>query len=170
MKRRPAIVEFHDIVFREAPKDVDVSPPRVRAGAKPLATPRSAGCRAALPIISALTFNAHRIHYDRKYVTGSMGTLAWWSRSADRATLLLDLLRGEAAGRDGAKNTSFRCGAPAFRHQCVRRLRESPAEDGRSVRLWAKDHEGSLAMDATAEIGLTGVSDETAIGFTLWPP
>jgi len=29
---------------------------------------------------------------------------------------------------------------------------EALETDGKSVRLWAKDHEGSLAMDATAEI------------------
>jgi 3-methylfumaryl-CoA hydratase len=27
-----------------------------------------------------------------------------------------------------------------------------PAADGKSVRLWAKDHEGWLAMEATAEL------------------
>jgi 3-methylfumaryl-CoA hydratase len=27
-----------------------------------------------------------------------------------------------------------------------------PAGDGRSVRLWIRDHEGALAMDATAAL------------------
>ena len=65
----PAIVEFHDIVYREARRPDDVEPPPQAAAAG------AAWQRVIVPDdvllfrYSALTFNGHRIHYDRKYVT-----------------------------------------------------------------------------------------------------
>ena len=64
-----AITEFHDIVYREAAKPDDVVPP-------PVAAPETSTWEKgwvpddvpAVPL-SALTFNGHRIHYDRRYVT-----------------------------------------------------------------------------------------------------
>ncbi|MDE2120520.1 MAG: MaoC family dehydratase N-terminal domain-containing protein, partial [Betaproteobacteria bacterium] len=64
----PAIVEFHDIVYRPARQPGDVEPP-------PVAAPAPVWKREIVPDdvllfrYSALTFNGHRIHYDRKYVT-----------------------------------------------------------------------------------------------------
>src|SRR5688500_13821755 len=65
----PAIVEFHDIVYREPKRADDVDPPPQAA------TTGAAWQREIVPDdvllfrYSALTFNGHRIHYDRKYVT-----------------------------------------------------------------------------------------------------
>ncbi len=68
-KRGIAIRERHDIVYR------DVTPAQA-APAKPAAPPPAAKHREthmADPMLlfrySALTFNGHRIHYDRDYVT-----------------------------------------------------------------------------------------------------
>ena len=70
-----ALTEYHDIVYREAAKPDDVAPP-------PKAAPASATWeRKWIPDdvllfrYSALTFNGHRIHYDRRYVTASRATL-----------------------------------------------------------------------------------------------
>jgi len=145
-----AIVEFHDIVYREAPKTSDVAP-------TPQATPtRSAWTRRWVPDdvllfrYSALTFNGHRIHYDRRYVTEVEGYPGLIVHGPLIATLLLDLLRRELPE---ARVT-------AYRFRAVRPLFDihafdvcgQPSEDGKSVQLWARDHEGWLAMDATATI------------------
>ena len=63
-----ALIEEHDIVYRglEAPGGAGKVPPAAEQGAhqRPM--------RAEAPLLfrySALTFNGHRIHYDRRYVT-----------------------------------------------------------------------------------------------------
>ena len=48
---------------------------------------------------SALTFNGHRIHYDRRYVTEVEGYPGLIVHGPLIATLLLDLLRREHARR-----------------------------------------------------------------------
>ena len=65
----PALVEFHDIVYREAQRPGDVLPPPLPAA------DASAWQREIVPDdvllfrYSALTFNGHRIRCDRRYVT-----------------------------------------------------------------------------------------------------
>ena len=66
------------------------------------------------------------------------------------ATLLLDLLRSELPGAV-VRRYEFRAVRPLFDIHPFEVCGE-PSADGKSVRLWAKDHEGSLAMDATAQI------------------
>jgi 3-methylfumaryl-CoA hydratase len=146
----PSIVEFHDIVYRDAPKPGDVAPPPKRA---PESSPWQ---RHWIPDdvllfrYSALTFNGHRIHYDRKYVTEVEGYPGLIVHGPLIATLLLDLLRRE---RPDATVThyEFRAVRPLLDINAFDVCGE-PAADGKSVRLWAKDHEGWLAMEATAQL------------------
>lgn len=143
------MIEHHDIVYREAAKPGDPAPP-------PLAAPaavwekRLAPDEVLLFRYSALTFNGHRIHYDRRYVTEVEGYPGLLVHGPLIATLLIDLLReklphARIAGFEFRAmramfdlNHFFGCGAPQ--------------SDGKTVRLWARDHEGWLAMDATASI------------------
>ena len=64
------------------------------------------------------------------------------------ATLLLDLLRRQAPE---AELASFRFKAlrPTFDGRPMR-VNGAPQADGKTVHLWAQDHEGWLTMDATA--------------------
>jgi 3-methylfumaryl-CoA hydratase len=99
---------------------------------------------------SALTFNGHRIHYDRRYVTEVEGYPGLIVHGPLLATLLLDLLRRELPEARVA----------AFEFRAVRPLYDihpfdvcgARMSDGKAVHLWARDHEGALAMDATATI------------------
>jgi 3-methylfumaryl-CoA hydratase len=146
----PAITEFHDIVYREAPKaDAATPPPRLApAGA---AWERTIAPDDVLLFrYSALTFNSHRIHYDRRYVTTVEGYPGLVVHGPLLATLLLDLLRRQ---RPDATVTryQFKAMRPVFDTHPFEVCGE-PAADGRSVRLWAKDHEGALAMEAVASI------------------
>jgi 3-methylfumaryl-CoA hydratase len=99
---------------------------------------------------SALTFNGHRIHYDRKYVTEVEGYPGLIVHGPLIATLLLDLLRWELPEATVARY-EFRATRPLFDIN-VFDVCGLPSADGKRVRLWARDHEGWLAMDATAQI------------------
>ena len=146
----PALVEFHDIVYREAQRPDDVPPP-------PQAAPTDAAWRRELVPddvllfrYSALTFNGHRIHYDRRYVTEVEGYSGLVVHGPLIATLLLDLLQRE---RPDARVTGFQFKAlrPTFDGRPMS-VNGQPSADGRSVRLWASDHEGWLTMDATVTL------------------
>jgi 3-methylfumaryl-CoA hydratase len=143
-----ALVEFHDIVYRDAQKPGDVAPPPQAAQTQ------AAWQRELLPDdvllfrYSALTFNGHRIHYDRRYVTGVEGYPGLVVHGPLIATLLLDLLRRQLPDAQLA-SFQFKAVRPTFDGRPMT-VRGQPAADGRSVRLWACDHEGWLTMDATA--------------------
>jgi 3-methylfumaryl-CoA hydratase len=134
-----SLVEFHDIVYRDAKKPGDAIWQREIVPDDVL-----------LFRYSALTFNGHRIHYDRKYVTEVEGYPGLIVHGPLIATLLMDLLRRQMPEADVA----------AFRFKAVRptfdlhpfRLHGSVEGDGKTVRLWAQDHEGWLTMDATATL------------------
>jgi 3-methylfumaryl-CoA hydratase len=97
---------------------------------------------------SALTFNSHRIHYDRSYVTGVEGYPGLVVHGPLIATLLLDLLRRERPDATIAR-FAFRAVSPLFDGavQCAANPATIP-----SVRLWAKNADGGLAMDGTATL------------------
>jgi len=143
-----AVVEEHDIVYRESSKAND-----------PAAAPQKPPSAAAwtreirpddvlLFRYSALTFNGHRIHYDRRYATQVEGYPGLVVHGPLIATLLLDLLRRNL-GDATIASLSFRAIRPLFDitpfHVCGK-----VASDGKAVQLWAADSDGWLAMDATA--------------------
>ena len=146
----PALTEHHDIVYRGAPRPGDAAPP------PRMAPDRSAWSRRWVPDdvflfrYSALTFNGHRIHYDRRYVTAVEGYPGLIVHGPLIATLLLDLLRRERPGATVAR-FEFRALRPLFDLHPFDVCGEPDAEE-RSVRLWARDHEGHLAMEALAEV------------------
>ena len=148
----PALVEFHDIVYRDPPVQ----------GA-PVPTPAQAPTDAAFsrsinpdPVLlfrySALTFNGHRIHYDRPYATGVEGYPGLIVHGPLIATLLIDLVRRELpAARIRA--FEFKAASPLFdTHPFNVCGRLETHEAGGGVALWACNHEGALAMQARAEL------------------
>ena len=146
----PSVIEFHDIVYREAPKPDDVAPPPKAAPASSAWQRRWVPDDVLLFRYSALTFNGHRIHYDRKYVTEVEGYPGLIVHGPLIATLLLDLLRLQRPDAV-VRRYEFRAMRPLFDIQSFDVCGE-PSADGTSVRLWAKDHEGWLAMEASAEL------------------
>ena len=98
---------------------------------------------------SALTFNGHRIHYDRKYVTEVEGYPGLIVHGPLIATLLMDLLRRKLPDAEVA-SVPLQGGAADLRPQPVLASTAQPQADGKTVKLWAQDHEGWLTMDATA--------------------
>ena len=145
-----ALTEFHDIVYREAPKPEDVAPPPTAAPASSTWEKRWIPDDVLLFRYSALTFNGHRIHYDRKYVTEVEGYPGLVVHGPMIATLLLDLLRHQMPDAEVVRY-AFRAVRPVFdiNHFFVC---GEPQADGKTIRLWAKDHEGWLTMEAMAVI------------------
>ncbi len=157
----PAIVEFHDIVYREAKKPTDVEPPPQPA---PTGAPWQ---REIVPDdvllfrYSALTFNGHRIHYDRKYVTEVEGYPGLIVHGPLIATLLMDLLRRHGPEADVA-TFRFKAVRPTFDLHPFKvngdpgadapAARPGTGREGRTVKLWAQDHDGWLTMDAVATL------------------
>jgi 3-methylfumaryl-CoA hydratase len=145
-----AIEEEHDIVYREAPEPGAVTP-------QPPIAPAQTDWERCIdpdPVLlfrySALTFNSHRIHYDRSYVTEVEGYPGLVVHGPLLATLLLDALAREHPERRVTR-FSFRAVSPVFDTTlflvCGKR-----SDDGRSAHLWIRHPDGSLAMDATAAL------------------
>jgi len=145
-----ALTEFHDIVYREAAKPDGVAAPPAAAPARAAWERRWVPDDVLLFRYSALTFNGHRIHYDRRYVTEVEGYPGLIVHGPLLATLLLDLLRHQLPDAVVAR-FEFRAIRPTFDINPFFVCGE-PQPDGKTFHLWAKDHEGWLTMDATAVI------------------
>ena len=158
-----AITEEHDIVYRDLPAAVSTAPtaratvPGSAGGMTPVPAP--AECAWQQTIVpddvllfrySALTFNSHRIHYDRRYVTEVEGYPGLIVHGPLIATLLLDLLRRNLPG---APITAFEFKArkPVF-DVAPFSVHGQPEGEGRTVELWARDADGALAMSAIASL------------------
>ncbi len=143
-----ALREEHDIVYRElASPEKPASKPATPPGVAQW-TRRIVPDDVLLFRYSALTFNGHRIHYDRRYVTEVEGYPGLVVHGPLLATLLVDLLRRQRPDV-ALKRFEFRALAPLFDvapfDVCGR------PEDGRGdVLLWAQSAQGALAMQATA--------------------
>jgi 3-methylfumaryl-CoA hydratase len=143
-----ALTEEHDIVYRAAPRPGDPAP------APTAADTGAAWQRELVPDdvllfrYSALTFNGHRIHYDRRYVMEEEGYPGLVVHGPLVATLLLDLVRRNS--ERPVRKFEFKALRPAFDGQT---LRVNGQPQGDRVRLWASDHEGWLTMQAEAEFG-----------------
>lgn len=145
-----ALTEEHDIVYRAAARAGDPEP------APAAAEEGAAWQREIRPDdvllfrYSALTFNGHRIHYDRRYVTGVEGYPGLVVHGPLIATLLADLVRQQAPGAF-MERFEFKAVRPTFDLHPFR-VNGQPSEDGTTVRLWGQDHDGWLTMQATAAL------------------
>ena len=145
--RGVALVEEHDIVYRDLPAPGAAEPTPQPAPADAAWSRDIAPDPVLLFRYSALTFNGHRIHYDRSYVAEVEGYPGLVVHGPLIATLLLDLLRRERPAAR-VRRFAYKALRPLFDiHRfavCGR-----PDSAGR-VALWARDHEGWLAMQAEA--------------------
>ena len=141
-----ALTDVHDIVYRAAALAGD-----------PVAAPVAADTdgpwqRSLTPDevllfrYSALTFNGHRIHYDRPWATGMEGYPGLVVHGPLIATLLVDLARREKPAAS-VRSFDFKAVRPSFDGRPLR-VSGRPTVDGSSARLWAQDHEGWLTMQA----------------------
>ena len=145
-----ALIEEQDLVFRDQPKAGEALP-------APQPAPKNAKWERVIRPddvllfrYSALTFNAHRIHYDWRYATQIEGYSGLVVHGPLIATLLVDLLRRNLPAAT-LRRFSFRAVSPLFDTGpfvvCGR-----PESDGKTISLWAQNEAGGLATTATATI------------------
>jgi 3-methylfumaryl-CoA hydratase len=145
-----ALVEEDDIVYREQPRASDIPAVPQRAPDDCSWSREIRPNEVLLFRYSALTFNGHRIHYDRRYATKTEGYPGLVVHGPLIATFLADLLRRNMPGESIA-NFSFRAVRPAF-DDATLFIGGKIETDGKTVKLWAADAEGWLVMDATARL------------------
>ena len=97
---------------------------------------------------SAVTFNSHRIHYDHPYATGVEGYPGLVVHGPLIATLLMDLLRRNLPDMWVAQYR-FRAFQPLFDNAPFETC-GLPDEAAGTARLWTRNAQGALTMDATA--------------------
>ena len=147
--RGVALSEEHDIVYRDNPLPGASTP-------EPLSAPTGEDFSRSItpdPVLlfrySALTFNGHRIHYDHDYVRDVEGYPGLIVHGPLIATLLLDLAR-RSVPHLRVRRFEFKALRPLFDiHPFT--LCGKHESSGR-ISLWARDHEGFLAMQAHADL------------------
>ena len=142
-----AVVEENDIIFR--PMSSASAGGTASKEAPPLPTADFTRTVTPDPVLmfrhSAVTFNSHRIHYDRNYVSekGYPGLLV---QGALIARLMLNLLAAEAPGF-GIGSFSFSSGRPIYDNGdfTIGMTVKSDSAD-----FWAADCDGFMGMTAKA--------------------
>ena len=137
------IDEEQDLVFREAAAAAPPGPERDDA-------PDAAWveARVADPVLlfrfSAVTANAHRIHYDHPYATGVEGYPELVVHGPLTAVLLAELARRR--GERDWRSVSYRARAP---HYANRRfwLTGSPTDDGADLAAVRADHTVAMTLE-----------------------
>jgi 3-methylfumaryl-CoA hydratase len=139
------ITEMQEIVYRESSPAAAAPAP---ASAAPAGEHRC--CVLADPALlfrySALTFNGHRIHYDRPYVQGVEGYPGLVVHGPLQATLLAqfaETLHGRRLSR-----FRFRSLSPLFDTQD---FTLNARDEGEAMRLWTSYADGPVAMEAVVE-------------------
>jgi 3-methylfumaryl-CoA hydratase len=100
---------------------------------------------------SALTFNSHRIHYDRPWAMDVEGYPGLVVHGPLTTTLLIDFARDSNPGRT-IRGYTTQARAPLF-DTAPFELRGRPKADGKGAELWAVTPEGTIAMGAEVELG-----------------
>jgi 3-methylfumaryl-CoA hydratase len=171
-----AVVEHQDLVYRAMPapsaggppaaEATDVGPPDPEAEQDWTWTWTLSPDPTLLFRFSALTYNAHRIHYDRTYATTAEGYPGLVVHGPLQAVALAELCRRFLPDR---QLTSFRFRAlrPAFDGHPVRFCGRLAAAEGaggpdggdgagEAIDLAAIDHEGHVTMRASAGLIVRG--------------
>jgi 3-methylfumaryl-CoA hydratase len=142
--------EEQDIVYREPALPGAAPPAPTVAPTDEAWRQRISPSETLLFRYSALTFNSHRIHYDKPYATLEEGYPGLVVHGPLLATLLLDLV-GQTLSDAMVKTFSFKAIRPTFLGQdfmiCGR-----PDLDGKTIALWTRSHDSYLSM--TAQAGL----------------
>jgi 3-methylfumaryl-CoA hydratase len=143
-----AIEEDQDLVYREAPgSEVErvPEPPRKGAWRRTIHPDETLLFR-----FSALTFNGHRIHYDRRYAEETEGYPGLVVHAPLIATLLLQLLV-ERNPEKAVTRFEFKAKRPTFDNAQFE-IHGYQTEDPTLARLWSTNGRGETAVEAEAWI------------------
>lgn len=143
--------EEQDVVYRAPAKPGDPVPAPTPAPTDPAWSKTVTPSSTMLFRYSALTFNSHRIHYDRPYAMQEEGYGGLVVHGPLLATFLGELLR-ENMPQANIASFSFRAVRPTLdTHPFM--VCGKLAEDGQSATMWSQDHEGWLTMQAEVTFG-----------------
>ncbi len=144
-----AFSEKQDLVYLEA-RRADSAAPAPRPAPTGADFERGVLADAAMLFrYSALTFNAHRIHYDRDYAREVESYPGLVVHGPLLATLLLDELLRRHPGQ-APLEYSFRIARPIFENEPFRLCGLHPDGEGQS-QLWVADQSGALCVSAEAK-------------------
>jgi 3-methylfumaryl-CoA hydratase len=146
-----AVREVQSVVYREAAAAGSplVPPPPGEGAFDPAPWTAHRAIVPDEPLLfrySALTFNSHRIHYDRPYATNVEGYRGLVVHGPLTATLLLDLTQVEL-GDNALKSFAFRGVSPAI---CAEPLHLVMRGEGLALELAAFAADGRQVMAASA--------------------
>ncbi|MBA3771592.1 MAG: MaoC family dehydratase N-terminal domain-containing protein [Ramlibacter sp.] len=142
-----ALREFHDIVYRGEPEP-GAAEPAYEPAPPGEAAQRVAPDEVLLFRYSALTFNGHRIHYDRRYVTEVEGYPGLIVHGPLLATLMAEWAGRRFAGR-APREFGFRALKPVLDLHPFEVCGRPDGAD--AADLWIRDHAGHRAMSARME-------------------
>jgi 3-methylfumaryl-CoA hydratase len=139
-----AISELQTIVYRDATAPASPQAPR------PSPTPTWVEVKSTGPVslfrYSALTFNGHRIHYDRAYAMAEENYPGLIVHGPLQATWLLDF--AAKIGKSAPATFSFRGVQPLFDFVTFKLC---ALEQDAGLRLWIETEDGVTTMQATAQ-------------------
>jgi len=142
-----AIIEEQDIVYREAAQKGEPLPPGKPAPGNAAWSRRVMPDSTLLFRYSALTFNGHRIHYDKDYATNEEHYPGLVVHGPMQATLLLDLCRQNA--RRTLKQFEYRAQHPLFAGRAFTVNGNFDAAASQTD-VWTANDAGNYAMRGTA--------------------
>lgn len=140
--------EDQTIVYKPAPQPNDPSPSPVFAEAEEDWNRSLIPDEILLFRYSALTYNSHRIHYDRQYAVEVEKYPGLVVHGPLLATLLADLMRREMPGAHLSK-FEFRAIRPTFAGEKIN-LSGALDKSDNTVKLWASDAASAMLMSASA--------------------
>jgi 3-methylfumaryl-CoA hydratase len=156
-----ALIEEQDIAFCERPRGGQAPRSGAAANQKSSEAASAVTSRRSITLgavelfrFSALTFNAHRIHYDREYARHEEGYPGLVVHGPYLALLLVDQLVRSAATAPISK-LSYRARSPLFERERFELCVQADAPRARA-RLWALGPNGEQAMQAEIELQSPG--------------
>ena len=144
-----AISEEHDIVYRPVPAEGEKGATPVVIDDQPDWKKEIIPSEVLLFRYSALTFNGHRIHYDRKYVNEVEIYPGLIVHGPMIATFLVELLHEHVPNRR-LRHYEFKAMRPLFDIHSFD-VNGKVGENG-TISLWTKNYEGFVSMKASATL------------------
>jgi 3-methylfumaryl-CoA hydratase len=147
---RVTLTEIQDLVYRDKSTAGEAVPGAAAPPDAPLWSRVVQPDSTLLFRYSALTFNAHRIHYDRPYATEVEHYPALVVHGPLVATLLVDYLLHQVPTAQ-LRSFTFRAKRPLF-DDAPFFLCAQPSEEPTTFRLWSRNAAGARCTDAFATI------------------
>jgi 3-methylfumaryl-CoA hydratase len=147
------LTEEHDIVYRDMPTGNASAQSPLKADEDHDFARTVTPDPVLLFRYSALTFNGHRIHYDRAYATDTESYPGLVVHGPLLATFLLELFADNYPDAT-LSGFSFKAMKPVFDIDSFQVCGRKPDNTG-NARLWIADHAGNLCMEARVELANT---------------